>query len=456
MNEEIWDKFLLHLENESLTAKRIEKLSFVFNTINRGLNKPFNDVSREDIQDFVTRLHNDKFLNHRKNIKPKPYSESTKADIKKGIKQIWKWLKGDSEFYPKEVSWIKCKIAKDRKPLPKEVITYEEAIQLANSCSKIEHRILFLLLFDSGFRISEMLSVHKKDLTWEDYKGKEKCWHIMCNESKTDTRKVPVPLFTADLQTFTESSYFKSLKEDDPLFKTIRTKHTKRYKKGINARDPNTMSYEAVIKTLKNNSQKVLKKKLTPHSLRHSSATYYAKRLSGDAMALAQRYGWRFNSKELQTYIRLSGHYQELAATKVYENQATKLAEELEEYKKMYNTLKTQVDNVQKEQERQQRKQFIKSQLNSIVGFFDNEAERYKIKITIEQAINDFIKKNRQKPITAYDYIKKHLTKGKYEDYEDIIKKNPELKEHQEIEDEYYNRYDNKIEKIAEEESKKA
>ncbi len=306
-NSALWVKFENHCLNEGLSKKRIAKLRMVYGVVLRGLSeKLLEDVKRVDIEDFINRLNRNEF----KTADDKNYAGSSKADIKKFLKQFWKWLKGDNEFYPSEVVWIKARISKDEKPIEKEVLSINDATRLANSFEKIQYKILTLMLFDSGFRISEMLSVCKKDLTWEEYDGQKKCFWIKCNVSKTYVRKIPIPLFTEDIQAFYNSTYFKELSEEKLIF---------------------SKGYATVRKIIDERSQKILQRRITPHLFRHSSATFYARELDGDTLKLAHRYGWSLSADELKTYVRMSGSYERASAKKVYENETGKLKERINE-----------------------------------------------------------------------------------------------------------------------------
>lgn len=88
------------------------------------------------------------------------------------------------------------------------------------------------------------------------------------------------------------------------------------------------MDIVSKVATLKKNSLEFLKIKITPHCLRHSSATFYAREFDGNMNLLAQRYGWTFSSKQLQTYIRRSGAYQKAGAKKVFTNEVAKVKEQ--------------------------------------------------------------------------------------------------------------------------------
>jgi len=323
--KELWNKFADHLINEQVTKKRIKKLSSMFNAVLRGIQKPLEKATRKDIEKFVTALNKNEFRKENN----QNFSGNSKSDIKKFLKQFYKWNKGKSEFYPKEVAWIKTKISKDEKPEERPILNIEETKKLSNNMFRPEYRILVLLLFDAGFRIQEMLSVKKKNIEWEGFdEDNNKCFWIECNESKTEIRKIPIPLFTDDIKTFCNSSIFESLGEDELLFGSV--------------------NYEAFNKNLKKNSQILFgkDKMITPHALRHSSATYYAKEYEGNMNMIAQRYGWSFSSKELKVYIRKSGAYEKAGAKKVFHNELVNIKEENDELKGQMSILNKRMENL--------------------------------------------------------------------------------------------------------------
>lgn len=307
-NKNIWVKFEDHCLNEGLSKKRIKKLRVMFNVLDRNIRKPLSSLQRPDIEKFVNSLNR----NEVKTIKGEEFSGTSKSDVKKFLKQFYKWYSGNNEFYPPEVAWIKAKISKDERPDEKEILQLREVQKLAAAFDKIELRALVLLLFDSGFRISEMLSVTKNNLTWDSYDKDKSCFWIKCSESKTITRKIPIPLFTEDITRFMHSSYFEALEDEERIFQK---------------------SYNYYWKILQAAFKKVFpnKKRIGFHSLRHSSATYYAQVLGGDLFALCQRFGWGFDSDEAKTYVRKSGEFNKIAPKKVFESELSDIKRELAE-----------------------------------------------------------------------------------------------------------------------------
>lgn len=314
---ELWKKFENHILNEGLSEKRRVKLRMVYRLVTSHLN--LETATRENIEDYINKLNHNII---KKTIvygnKKTEYSGSTKSDIKKFLKQFYKWYKGNNEEYPREVSWIKSRIAKDEKPEEKPIIELNDVVKLANSFVKYDYKMLTLMLFDSGFRIQEMMSVKKKDLSWAEFDSGKKCFWLRCNKSKTFARNIPVPLFTPEVKAFFESSYFVAKDNDSPLF-------------GI--------EYKSYSMMLKKHSLELFRKPLTPHCLRHSSATYYAKEYSGNVPLLAQRYGWSYAAVELQTYVRNSGAYNREGAKISFKNEIVTIKEENEELKEAVKDL---------------------------------------------------------------------------------------------------------------------
>jgi integrase len=296
-----------------VTARRIEKLHYMWSMTERGIGTDFQSVGRDKIEAFLNKLNRNEF--HKLN--GKLYSGSAKSDQKKFLKQLFKWLRGNNDAYPPEVAWIKTKIGKDEKPKKKDVLTLEELKRFCQTLSKPEHRIMVYLMFDCGFRIDELLSVRKIDPTWElfDPKTKECCFWIKCNRSKTIPRKVPVPLFTEDIRLFKNSAFFSGKKDTDPLF---------------------DLSYSGVRMELLRNCKRFYGvdkqghplKLITPHCLRHSSVTYYAVEYDGDTVMLAQRYGWTYSAQELQVYVRDSGTRERQGVKKIEAGKMEELQQE--------------------------------------------------------------------------------------------------------------------------------
>lgn len=307
-NEELWMLFnTQYIQNNGLTQKRLAKLTSMYKLLSKGLKTPIDAATKDDLVDFVDRLNSGQI----KRENGEPYKGNTKSDIKKFLRMLYKWRRGDGVTFPPEIAWLKTRIAKDEKPTPEAILTQTDAVRLARSFTQAEYRALVLLLYDSGFRIDEMMSVQKQDLSWEEFEPGKWCWWISCNRSKTYTRKVDVQLFTDEISAFANSTYYKSLNDTDLIW---------------------PVTYTAIAKNLKKHGKEVLNRpEIHPHLFRHSSATLYAEIYDGNVINLSQRFGWSYTASEMQVYIRKSKGMKRLSANKGYENQVIKLNQRIGE-----------------------------------------------------------------------------------------------------------------------------
>jgi len=75
---ELWNKYADHLINEQVTKITIKKSSSMFNAVIRGIQKPLEKVTRNDIEKFVTALNKNEFRKENN----QNYSGNSKSDIK--------------------------------------------------------------------------------------------------------------------------------------------------------------------------------------------------------------------------------------------------------------------------------------------------------------------------------------------------------------------------------------
>jgi len=324
---DIWTRFENDCHNRGLTKNRMDKLRVMRNMVQRGLPCGLEKAKESDIRDFVNRLHRDDFTK----TNGEPYSGSSKSDAKKFLKQFYKWKDGDRGRYPDKVAWIQTSISKDEQPEEKRVLTLKETHKIAQAMPDAEHKAIVYILFDSGFRISELLSVKKRDFELDEYDEGEEAYWVRCRNSKTYNRRIPLPLFTQELNEFVSSGYYQALEPGDSLV---------------------SKSYDAIRMMLKRTSKDVLDEAVTPHNFRHSSATYYAREL-GDHYAMCDRYGWSYNSDVPKEYIRRSGKRQRDTAKKVANNKLQKtnkrvdeLEQENQRITKQMNELRELIDEV--------------------------------------------------------------------------------------------------------------
>jgi integrase len=119
------------------------------------LKKNFKECNKEDIIKLV------------EEIERRDYSEWTKYDYKVILRKFFKRLR-QSENYPEEVKWIKAR-RKNNRILPEELLTQDEIERLASVAENFRDRAFVLVLYESGCRIGELLSLKVKNVEFDDY-----------------------------------------------------------------------------------------------------------------------------------------------------------------------------------------------------------------------------------------------------------------------------------------------
>jgi integrase/recombinase XerD len=202
-------------------------------------------------------LHNRKFLEH---IKKSP-EKIIEQDIKDYMAHLISinntprslaLKKASLKFFYDEVlkkDIVNFKTPKIPKTIP-SVLTKEEIKRLINSAGSYKTKVIIQFLYSSGLRLSELTSLKINDLELD-----EKIGWVRSGKGAKDRMFVLSNFIIEELKT-----YIKTLDKDEIyLFP------------GKN----NTLSSRNVQKIVENAAKKAgIKKKVTPHKLRHSFATH--------------------------------------------------------------------------------------------------------------------------------------------------------------------------------------
>jgi site-specific recombinase XerD len=265
-------QFEQKLKSEGLSPRRMEKYLDTLRLIGERLGD-FEKATEEDIRRYVSWLES------------QPYSAWTKQSYKVILKRFYRWLRGNDEEYPSEVRWIKTTLKEKDKPLPRELPTEEEIRKLVEAADNPRDRAFIMTLYETGGRIGEVGSLRIKDVEFlKDYAAV----HL---RGKTGSRRVPVVAAVPYLSLWLEHHPDRT-NRDAPLWPKFS--------------DGKPMTYPALAKVLKVAAERSgLKKRVSPHKLRHARATFLATKLTEAQMNVL--FGWKQGSDMPSTYVHLSG-----------------------------------------------------------------------------------------------------------------------------------------------------
>ena len=268
-------KRFLELNNrkEKTIVRRLQELRSILKEFKKDAKK----VTKEDIESIALWIN-----------------KSERASISKDkmrltLKNFYKWLY-QSDEYPDLVRWIKLSNAETKK-LPAEVLLTEEDIaKLIEACKNQRDKALIALLWDTGMRIGELLTLRIQDLTFQ----KEGMSYVRLS-GKTGDRRTPIIFSTPYLVNYL-NDVRKHANPEDRLFVIINH--------GTITNNPmDYPSIRKILKQLKERSQ--ITKRVYPHLFRHSRATFYANSLTEQQLKAV--FGWSGASKMAAVYVHLSG-----------------------------------------------------------------------------------------------------------------------------------------------------
>lgn len=271
-------KTITNRYNKKVGVKRILKYLQDLKKLDQHMGKPLDQATAEDIERFVLDLEEGRITT----AKGQPYKPETQAVIKKLVKKFYKWLHKldlvagiDTSLEPKEYSAIKK----------------EQVDNIANICKSnkthllLRNRALIMVLFDAGVRADELLNVRLKHISKENG-----VYKLRVEFSKTKKRTISIPFCTKYLDEWLDLHPLRT----EPLAQLF------------------PMNYNRLRKLVIRLGN-IINVQITPHSLRHSSATYWCQHLT--PYELCYRMGWGMSSKMPQRYIDREGLPQEKAST---------------------------------------------------------------------------------------------------------------------------------------------
>ena len=243
--------------------------------IAKAMGERFLSPSREDIRDFLYQLTT------------LGYSPNTVRDIKSVIKRFYRWHLTDPDRANHVVGWIRP-LRSVRRDKPDCIITTDEFERMMKVCRTLRDRTLISLLYDSGCRISEVLTLKVNDVTFDEYGA------ILIVSGKTGIRRVR--LFGTSVPFLRKWVESRRAKQGTDAFVFAN-------QRGGN-RSP--MHYHQALQVVKRAAARAgIAKKVNPHLFRHTRATLLAEHIADAPLEIQM--GWVHGSSMTRTYVHLSG-----------------------------------------------------------------------------------------------------------------------------------------------------
>jgi integrase/recombinase XerD len=259
------------------TYGRVAKTVYCLRFLARWLKKPFKKATKDDLIALIGELEQ------------KGYSEYTKYDFRVILKMFYKWLEGKDEFFPKKITWLKKSMKHLDHKLPEQLITEEEVLKLADAAMNPRDKTLILVLYETGCRIGELLSLQMRNVSFDQYGA------VLRVTGKTGDRRVRIissaPFLASWLNAHPRA-------KDPEAWLWIQYKNHKITDK--------CLRHGTIYATIRKIAKRAgIQKKIYPHLFRHSRATSLANKLTESQMK--EHFGWVQGSDMAATYVHLSG-----------------------------------------------------------------------------------------------------------------------------------------------------
>jgi site-specific recombinase XerD len=272
-------RFMDYLETRGVSQPRRIRYLVELTGLASMLSIDFEKATRRDIEKVI--------LEHGR----LDVSENTKADFKVTAKRFYKWLRDPNDTeYPVEVKWIRTTLKDRHSFLPEELLTEDDVLTLVKKAECSRDRALVSMLYDSGGRVGEILSLQRKNVAFDEHGA------VVVVEGKTGQRRErlisSVPFLSQWLSEHPDD------RPDAPLWVES--------KQGTHKASMRPLDYYSARMVLRRLGAKAgIKKAVNPHAFRHARATHLANLLT--EAQLKEMFGWTQDSKVAARYVHLSG-----------------------------------------------------------------------------------------------------------------------------------------------------
>ncbi|MCL4320905.1 MAG: site-specific integrase [Candidatus Thermoplasmatota archaeon] len=274
---------------EGLTDHRVIFYLIRLRVISRMIPDVFLNPSIEDLKSVIMQLSANQKISPR-----------TVEDYKQALRKYYKWKLSDKEFQ-KRVQWIRVRgNSVNRLKKSDDMITVDEIHKIIENSISTRDKALFSVLYDSGCRVGEILTLRIRDLQNDQ-------WGTVLHVSgKTGERMVRI---VGDSVPYLREWVQQHPKSNDPNSVVFVSVSAQAYGEPMN--------YAEMLRALSRAKNRAgITRRIHPHLFRHTRASILASRVA--EAPLESQMGWIHGSKQTRTYVHLSAKDQDTAILKAY------------------------------------------------------------------------------------------------------------------------------------------
>lgn len=270
------ERYVRHLELKQLSPRTIEtKLWRTYYFLQTTGFKDAVTITQDDVEDY--------FIQRRKTCSPATVNGTILE-----LRLFFRWLSGkDTET----ALFQNIRMNRHLPTLPTDrLLTRADVQKLVDVCDRPRDRALVMLLWDSGARIGEIVTLDVGHVEFDRYGA------VVIVNGKTGRRRIRLISSAPDLQTWLNQHPLRT-NAAAPLFTTYN-----RY--GAGTKRLNLHTVQNALKTIARRAG--ITKPVHPHAFRHARLTDLAKQGFSE-MELRIIAGWEKNSAMPEVYVHLSG-----------------------------------------------------------------------------------------------------------------------------------------------------
>ncbi|MDP3990636.1 MAG: site-specific integrase [archaeon] len=309
-NDCLIGKTVLKRAKKKISNGRVLKYVQTLKQLAHWLGADFETATQDQMESLIRRIEANQLYYPDKwgNVRLRKYRSWSLHDFKVTLKKFYKWLLGNNEEYPAIVKWIDTNVEDVEIP----AISLQEVERLVDFSPTVRTKALFAMLFETGARAEEMLNIRLRNL--ED---RGNYFSVRIEVSKTYPRTIVVYRAAKYLREWL-SQHPGRYEQDTPLF---------------------VMKYSTMLNVVAKYSKKIIGRRISPHVLRHSCATWLASKGVG-RYELCKWMGWTMSSDMPDRYIDRTGVVSEETMRRIRQDELVQARDEQKEMRDELQRLK--------------------------------------------------------------------------------------------------------------------